>query len=89
MELCDWLSEHGSDVLLLNISSAVYDSPTENQIYEIKAQLPDCPLTPAPAPDNPATAGLRAASMVSHVWACRYRKDLWHAISCGAYAASC
>ncbi|CAK0785100.1 hypothetical protein CVIRNUC_008306 [Coccomyxa viridis] len=65
VELCNWLSEHGSDTVLLNISSAVYNSPTENQIYEIKAQLPDCPLTPAPAPAKSLPAHSRAASMIS------------------------
>ena len=86
VELCDWMSEHGTDAVLLNISSAVYNSPTENQIYEIKAQLPDCPLTPAPAPAKAPPMHSRAASMVSRVWACGCMRDSWHAIPCGAYA---
>ena len=86
MELCNWLSEHGSDTVLLNISSAVYNSPTENQIYEIKAQLPDCPLTPAPAPAKSLPAHSRAASMVSCVWACGRKVDPWHATPSGPYA---
>ena len=86
VELCDWMSEHGSDAMLLNISSAVYNSPTKNQIYKIKAQLPDCPLTPAPAPAKALPTHSRAASMVSRVWACKRTRDPWCAIPCGDYA---
>ena len=86
VELCDWMSEHGTDAMLLNISSAVYNSPTENQIYEIKAQLPDCPMAPAPAPAKAPPAHSRAASMVSRACACGRMRDPWNAIPCGAYA---
>ena len=87
VELCNWMSEHGTDAVLLNISSAVYDSPTENQIYEMKAQLPDCSPTPAPAPNKLPPARSRAASMVRRIAACERRHDLWHGIHYGTYAA--
>lgn len=48
--ICQWMSQYGSDTQLLNISDAVYDSTTEDQIYQSMAYLPPCSSSPAPAP---------------------------------------
>ena len=48
--ICQWMSQYGTDPQLLNISDAVYDSTTEDQIYQSKAYLPPCSSSPAPAP---------------------------------------
>ena len=48
--ICQWMSQYGSDPQLLNISDAVYDSTTEDQIYQSMVYLPPCSSSPVPAP---------------------------------------
>ena len=63
--ICQWMSQYGTDPHLLNISDAVYDSTTEDQIYQSMAYLPPCSSSPAPAPSVlPASRKIAAGGRV-------------------------
>lgn len=64
-EMCDWMAEHGTDPQLLNISNAVYTSPTENQIYQAMPDVIACSPAPGAAPASSAAPRAKAAGKVS------------------------
>ncbi len=64
-EMCEWMVQYGTDPQLLNISSAVYTSPTENQIYQSMPEVQACSLAPGAAPASLAAPRAKAADRVS------------------------
>ena len=69
VDMCSWMLDHGSNPALLNLSATVYSAPTENYIYEMRPQLPECPVAPSPAPgpDTVRQPRSMAAGIVSRL----------------------
>ena len=69
VELCEWMFEHGTNPQLQNISSAVYDSPTEDQIYQTQQYVPACSSAPSAAlvyPQSGSSAGKVFLSLLNN-----------------------
>lgn len=79
--MCDWMVQHGSDPKLLNISNAVFLSPTENDIYQTMPFLEACSPTPGVAPTGSAGPQSKAAGRVSSFM----QPTIPKALACNAY----